>query len=261
MDVAARSPFAQRSASPLESMQEIDVHFSPESLESESLDGCTVVVTDVLRATTTIVCALAAGARRVLPCVGVEDAREKALALRAVLGGERGGRRVAGFERGNSPLEYTTATVGGLDVVFTTSNGTRALAAAADADADRIYLGAFVNVSAVADAVAVAPRLAVVCAGREGGDAGEDTLFAGSLVARLTTRSPRNLELSARALEATNAWGAVSSMDLADVLLATDSGQLLTSLDLRADVEFAATVDSISCVATYDPIGGVIRLG
>ena len=86
---------------------------------------------DVLRSTTTIVHALAAGAREVIPCAQVEEARQIARQFPAdqvVLGGERGGLAVKGFDLGNSPEDYTADRVRGKTLVITTTNGTRAMA-------------------------------------------------------------------------------------------------------------------------------------
>src|SRR5262245_17681938 len=103
---------------------QLDVYLLPDLAEPAALAAKTVVVIDVLRATTTIVHALAAGAREVVPCLEVEEARQVAARLGkvAVLRGERGGVAIAGFDVGNSPAEYTRERVGGKTVVFTTTN-------------------------------------------------------------------------------------------------------------------------------------------
>src|SRR5438067_13583166 len=100
---------------------QLDVYLLPDLVESAALAGEMVVVIDVLRATTTIIHALAAGAREVVPCLEIDEARGVAgrLGKAAVLGGERGGVAIAGFDLGNSPAEYTRERVGGKTVVFT----------------------------------------------------------------------------------------------------------------------------------------------
>src|SRR5262245_18019417 len=110
-------------------MPTVRVHFLPSHVEPAELAGTTCAVLDVLRATTTMAQALASGAREVIPCLTVEDAQAQAAKLPAgqvVLGGERGGLRIAGFQLGNSPAEYTPATVASKSVVMTTTNGTKA---------------------------------------------------------------------------------------------------------------------------------------
>ena len=131
-------------------MQELRVHNLPELVDEADLAGSTVVVVDLLRASTTICQALASGAVEVVPFLTIEKTLAAAAKNRpsVVLGGERGGRRINGFDLGNSPAEYTPAAVGGRRVLLTTTNGTRALHHARLAD--RIVVGAMVNRSAVA---------------------------------------------------------------------------------------------------------------
>ncbi|MBS0265265.1 MAG: 2-phosphosulfolactate phosphatase, partial [Planctomycetes bacterium] len=84
------------------------VHLLPSLFEPEDLQGGVAVVIDVLRATSTIVYALHAGAQRVIPCGEIDEARKTAAGLpagTALLGGERGGLRISGFDLGNSPAE------------------------------------------------------------------------------------------------------------------------------------------------------------
>src|SRR4030088_2339041 len=91
--------------------REVQVHLLPELVPDGRLAGGVAVVIDVLRATTTIVHALAAGCKAVRPCAEVEEAREMANGMRAgrgLLGGERGGNPLAGFDLGNSPKSYTS---------------------------------------------------------------------------------------------------------------------------------------------------------
>src|SRR5262245_55111471 len=87
---------------------QIDVYLLPALVEPAALAGKTVVVIDVLRATTTIIQALANGALEVVPCLEIEDARRigAVAGAKAILGGERGGVPIPGFDLGNSPAEY-----------------------------------------------------------------------------------------------------------------------------------------------------------
>src|ERR1051326_320070 len=115
----------------------IAVHLVPGLVAPGELAGGVAVVVDVLRASTTIVHALAAGCVAVRPCAEVADARALAEQLPAgklLLGGERGGSPLPGFDLGNSPREYTPARCGGTILVLTTTNGTAALLRAAEAD-------------------------------------------------------------------------------------------------------------------------------
>jgi len=160
----------------------LNVYALPTLVEPEEMAGGTVVVIDVLRASTTIVHALEAGATEVILCLEVEDARAAAAELpegSVVLGGERGGLPIDGFELGNSPADYTPDRVGGRTLVFTTSNGTRAMWRCRLAD--RVLIGAFVNASAVRDRMVGAEQIHLLCAGSWGECSLDDTLLAGQL--------------------------------------------------------------------------------
>ncbi len=154
----------------------IDVAFTPRDLGSTDV----AVVVDVLRATTTIAAALAAGHRRVLCCEEVEAA-ERLRAPNRLLAGERDNVEIPGFDRGNSPIGFDGE--GGGDVVLTTTNGSRAIVAAA-ARSREVILASLGNLEAV---LAALPEddVTLVCAGTAGGMAVEDVYLAGRIVQRL----------------------------------------------------------------------------
>src|SRR5437868_5563075 len=130
--------------------REILVHLTPELVEDRSLRGTIAVAVDVLRASTTIIHALAAGCIAVRPCLEVWEARAMAAEIpkdQVLLGGERHGKRLPDFDLGNSPAEYTPSVCAGKTLVLTTTNGSRAIHQAIGAE--RILIAAFVNLSAV----------------------------------------------------------------------------------------------------------------
>ena len=108
----------------------VDVKLSPLAAEARTHLDATVIVVDVLRASTTIITALANGARNVVPVLTPDEAATLKLrydSANVLLGGERGGVKIQGFDLGNSPLEYTEETVSGKTIVFTSTNGTEAI--------------------------------------------------------------------------------------------------------------------------------------
>lgn len=232
------------------------VHFLPETIEPVRLPGGIAVVIDLLRATTTICHALAAGATDVRTCLEIEEARLLAAKLgrdRCLLGGERAGVRIEGFDCGNSPTEYSRERVAGKTLVFTTTNGTRAIGRVLEAD--RILLASLANLSAVAGAIAARPAtLDIVCAGTDGGITREDVLVAGAIVDRLTaTRDKAAWQWNDEALIARDTWRAIASCtDSSQTLLAAlrDSrgGRNLVELGYDADIVMAAEVDSLRVV-------------
>jgi 2-phosphosulfolactate phosphatase len=181
----------------------IDVALTLEEVRGIPLAGVSAIVIDVVRASTTIVAALAGGARAVVPVATPDEARARARedGLGPVLvGGERGGAPPPGFDHGNSPAEYTPARVRGRTVIFTTTNGTRALLAVAGAR--RIAVGGFVNAEAAARWAESDPGdVLLVCAGERGRFCLEDAVCAGLLVARLA-RTGGGLTDAARAARA-----------------------------------------------------------
>jgi 2-phosphosulfolactate phosphatase len=153
----------------------VHVAFTP----AEAERAPTAIVVDVIRATSTIAQALAAGYRRVLCCAEVEEA----LALRerlgeGVLAGERKAVAIPGFDLGNSPREFVE--VRGETLIFTTTNGTRAVLAAA-ASAETVLAGSLLNLAAVAEAARGAGDVEVVCAGLQGRFTIDDAYCAGRI--------------------------------------------------------------------------------
>ena len=225
--------------------------------------GGIAVVIDVLRASTTIVTALAHGATGVRPVLTVEVARALAAGFGSgvLLGGERGGLRIDGFDLGNSPLEYSRARVAGRRIVITTTNGTAAVDACTDAS--EVLIGAIVNRAAAA---ARARELAVahgtstihlVCAGTDGEVTEEDRLAAGAILdaaGRLPGGSDDTLDASATAaletfrgvLSAAADTGAAGAITAAFTM--SRGGRNLIELGMRADLPAAAAIDSLRVV-------------
>jgi 2-phosphosulfolactate phosphatase len=170
----------------------LEVLFTPaecSALPGRVLSGTHSVVFDVLRATSTMMTALANGAARIFPVREISQA----LRLRtehpgALLAGERDGVRILSarsggvdFDLGNSPREFTPERVAGREIIMTTTNGTRALQACLGAR--HILPGAWLNLGALARRLQIEPaaRLLIICAGTYDEAAYEDTLAAGAL--------------------------------------------------------------------------------
>jgi 2-phosphosulfolactate phosphatase len=243
----------------------VNVYPLPRFADSTELAGGTAVAIDVLRATTTITVALAAGAREVIPCLEVADARVAARHLdreRIVLGGERGRVLIEGFDLGNSPAEYTADAVSGKTVIFTTTNGTRALLHAQAAA--EILLGAFINVTALCARLAPRDEVHLVCAGTEGNVGADDLLLAGLLACRLRAsagddysenddaRAARQLWLNAFSLDQALGRAPLAAADLAAELSKSPGGIGLLGVDMQSDILYAATLDRCPAVAAMD---------
>ncbi len=158
----------------------VDVAFTP----AETPRAPLAVVVDVLRATSTIAQALAAGYRRVLCCADIDEARALRESLgEGLLGGERGAVKIPGFDVGASPREFLEPRAE--TVILSTTNGTRAILTAA-AQCDEVVLGSLLNLDAVARrARQRGVDVAVICAGFQGGFALDDAYCAGRIAALL----------------------------------------------------------------------------
>jgi 2-phosphosulfolactate phosphatase len=215
----------------------VDVVFTPD----EAGAAPTGVVVDVVRATSTICQALASGYERVFCVADVEDARALRDALgEGVLGGERNAVRIPGFDLGNSPREYLEAA--GSTLVLSTTNGTRAVVAAAER-CKRVFVASLLNLSAVVEAVREAGSDAVVvCAGVQGAMNLDDTFVAGRIVELLGWERTDAAEAAVRLV---STWAGAE-----EALRASKSGRNLmeNAPELEPDLPFCARESVLSVV-------------
>ena len=229
-------------------MPSLDICFSPELLPLYNLKGKVAVVVDVLRATSSIVTALAAGVTHVVPFSELDECRAQA-AQGYLTAAERDGRQAEGVDLGNSPFGYLDGkvAVAGRAVALTTTNGTRALHLSAAAD--EIVVGAFLNLGAVTDHLRRLNKdVVVVCAGWKGLFCLEDTLFGGALAARL--QADFDTTSSDATLAALDLWAAAEP-DLSGYLLRSAHVRRLNSLEAHQDMEFCIRQDEYDLVPVF----------
>lgn len=166
----------------------LDVAFTPAGLTSVDIQGRTVFVIDILRATTVMCAALAHGAKALIPVASTEEALRLAQTIGSddiLLAGEKNCLRIPGFQLGNSPLEMREPVVRGKTLIVTTTNGTKALLACQGAAA--VFPVAASNLSLAAERAREAidrdDGALIVCAGRSGAFALDDAYCAGRLIA------------------------------------------------------------------------------
>jgi 2-phosphosulfolactate phosphatase len=223
----------------------VSVFFTVAQAEPVLLQEATVVVIDAVRATTSIVEALANGARGIFPTASTEEAVKLAASLGredTLLCGERKGVKIEGFDLGNSPGEYTAEVVADKRLVMSTTNGTGAFAAAQEAP--RLLACAFTNLSAVATALAADANvddLVVLCAGRQGRFALEDALCAGHLLRKVLDQGGPEADLNDGAWAALSLAGALEPT--LDFLQTTAAGRALEEIDLAGDLVICAELD------------------
>ncbi len=208
--------------------------------------GQTLIVIDVLRATSTITAALAAGAEKVIPQNSIEGALAAAQKYpNALLCGERKGVRIEGFHLGNSPLEFKPETVGGKVLICTTTNGTNAIFAAKGGRP--IYLGCLNNAWACAEAAFdVGQDLTILCAGTRGNQSVDDMLAAGSMVYRLQQFYP-NADYDPISIQVKQHYEK-ERHDLHRALIASSHGQFLAKLSMSEDIAYCAKENIIDRV-------------
>lgn len=229
-------------------MKRIELHLIPGEAERADFDGRQVVVIDVLRSCSSIATALRNGAAKVIPVETVEEAKRLAETLdrkSRLLCGEQDGRKVSGFDLGNSPREYTRERVEGATLVFASTNASPLMTATL-VGREQVLL-AYVNLGAVAEAVRGDGRnLAIVCAGRRGAFSMEDTACAGALIRRLTDggAAPELNDAAGFALAFERDYGASPEA----VLRRSDHGRYLISLGFEEDLPVCGAVDSVPVV-------------
>lgn len=234
----------------------LEVVFAPNAIAPADVAGRTVVVVDILRATTSIAVALANGAKAVLPAASTEEALRIAQNLErdaVVLAGERKSARIPGFALGNSPAEFGAEAVAGKTIVMTTSNGTQALIAAQGAR--EVIAAAAVNFSAVVARARAAleqhGELLILCAGGDRQFALEDAFAAGRLAKVLIP------EGGLETVEVND--GVLASLEVARhfgerwgrALKASSHGRELAALGFRADLDACAAQDTHPVLPLY----------
>ncbi|GAA4314615.1 2-phosphosulfolactate phosphatase [Nibribacter koreensis] len=227
-------------------MPSIDVCFSPELLPLYDLKGKIAVAVDVLRATSSMVTALAHGVTHIAPVSELHEC----LAYKEqnyLVAAERDGVKAEGFDLGNSPFHYREDGVKGRFLAITTTNGTQAINRSRTADA--VIVGAFLNVGAVANYLKAANKdVVVVCAGWKGLFNLEDTLFAGALAERLED----DFSLNHDATLAAHSMYQSAKHDLLGYLSKSSHVQRLERLHILPDIEFCLQHDVYDVVPVLE---------
>ncbi|MFH2055397.1 MAG: 2-phosphosulfolactate phosphatase [bacterium] len=229
-------------------MRNLEVCFVPGSLTENRLKEKTAVVVDVLRASTSVCTAIHNLCRQVIPVAEPERAfqlREELGSEGVLLCGERAGNKIEGFDLGNSPSEYGRKTVAEKTLIFCSTNGSGAIVKCRNAP--ETLIGGFVNATALVRYVNTGDRdLLILCSGREGNFALEDTLAAGMLAALLQEQSDWNLANDAA--KAARLLYNNYAPRLEEAVRDCDHGRYLASLGFGDDIALALAVDSIGVV-------------
>ncbi len=244
-------------------MGKIRTFMLPELIQPSELRGVAVVI-DQLRASTTMCAALCAGANGIRTFETIDGAREHARHNQSegpwVFGGERGGVGIPGFDLDNSPRAYSADRVAGRNILFTTTNGTRAIRACAESRPRvDVLVGCLGNVSELAGVIGP-PKdepVALVCAGTHGRVSQEDVLAAGAIADRLMSVGWAAGEDDDSTRIAIKAWRQASAGPggVEGALLESLGGRNLRALGLSADVAYCARLDAVPAVPRLDGRG------
>ena len=233
-------------------MNSVETLFIPEEIKNTELEGKLVVVIDVLRASSTIVTALANGCRGFIPILSPKQAKEKAQQFekeRILLGGEREGKKIEGFDLGNSPREYKGEVVKGKTIIFSTTNGVKTLEMAKNAH--RIIIGSFLNLHAVGDYCAnYRGDILIICAGKEGKYSLEDAACAGMLVDSLKNALSDACKESDANLTAQLLYEKFGN-NILKILRKSQHGRYLESIGLEKDLMFCSQLDFFHIVPIF----------
>lgn len=239
------------------------VYDTPDRVPDRGRPGCAVVV-DVLRATTTLAAALASGAEAVRVCGDLKALLRESDAwpkCRRVRIGERAGRRVAGFERDNSPSVLTPEELLGRRVFMSTTNGTRAFDRVRAAP--RVLAAALVNRAAVVRHLISrpTPTVWIVCSGWEGAYALEDAACAGAILIGLARSVKSRWDRLAGNDEAVAAAALYRQWEsrLPVLLRRAEHGRRLLRLGREADVRYCSKIDILDVVPRQRTPGLMVR--
>ena len=233
-------------------MNNLETLFIPEEIKNIKLAGKLVVIIDVLRASSTIVTALANGCRGFIPILSPDRAKKKAEQFekeRVLLGGEREGIKIEGFDLGNSPREYKREAVKDKTIIFSTTNGVKTLEMVKGAH--RIIIGSFLNLQAVCNyCTNYRGDILIICAGKEGRFSLEDAACAGMLIDSLRdvfsgTCQEVDVNLTAQLLYVK------FGNNILEILRKSQHGRYLESIGLGEDLKFCSQLDLFHIVPIF----------
>ena len=223
----------------------IDLIISADDIKKEKINNKSVVVVDMLRATSVIVTALSNGCRAVIPVLTIEEALNIARDNREkyILGGERKALKIEGFNCSNSPLEYTKTMVQGKTLVITTSNGTRAIKGCAGAR--NILIGALINADAVAKKIVELNNdVVIVNAGTLGEFSMDDFICSGYIIERIMKYAAANLS----DIATTASYVYKNNENVIDFIKYARHYKRIMELNFQDDLEYCCQKDIVSVV-------------
>ncbi len=237
-------------------MNKISLSLTAGQVKKSQIKGTTTVVIDVLRATTVIITAIGNGAKWVLPVSNIDEAKKRKLEFPdAILGGERDAVKISGFENGNSPLEYTSIKVRSRGIILTTTNGTKALSKAMEAD--QVIIASMINMSAIVSFLSNSTNpIHIICSGTKGEFSMDDFLCAGGIISKLNSISAINMD--DLCLLAKNTWSSGKN-DVQKYLSTCKHYKVLENNGFSKDLSFCLVTDTHPIVPKLNIKTGFIQ--
>jgi len=230
----------------------INVLFTHTSSEELYFTGKSVVVIDVLRATTTITTALLNGAKEVIPVNSIEFAMKfsgSSFGGQTLLGGERHTKKIEGFHLGNSPSEYTHEAVNNKAIILYTTNGSKAIVKAKFAES--LVCACFNNLEIVAKYLnAEGKNIEVVCSGTNGFFSLEDSVCAGVLISEIMKLNP-SIELNDSG-EAALLLAKQYNKKILKMMQSSDHGKILSENGYEEDLKYAAKLSCFNIIPVFN---------
>lgn len=233
----------------------IDACFSPYLYPVYKDDESIVVIIDVLRATSAICAAFENGAEKIIPVATVEEARSyKKKGF--LVGAERNGLPVDGFDFGNSPFHYMGEHIKGKTIVLTTTNGTQAIEAAKDAY--KIVIGSFLNIDALCNFLIAENRnILLLCSGWKNKFNLEDAVFAGAVTDEISNRSDK-YDFGDACL-ALKYLAQMAKKNPNKFLSHSSHKERLAELNLKEDVRYCLTPNQTKVIPIYKE-GALVKM-
>lgn len=219
------------------SSRALEVCFSPALIHLHDISNSIVVVIDVLRATSSICVAFANGVKSIVPVASIEESYSyKAKGF--LIGAERNGEMLEGYDLGNSPFSYLDPRVKGRDIALTTTNGTQAIAAAKGAY--QIVIGSFLNLDCLCEWLKEQDKnVLLLCSGWKNSFNLEDTILAGAVAQQLVPHFELNRMCDA-VIGAIHLYD-VAKSDLNGFLSRSSHRKRLERLQIDRDIEYCLT--------------------
>lgn len=222
----------------------LEVCFSPALIHLHDISETIVVVIDILRATSSMCVALHHGVKSIVPVSGIEESRaykEKGF----LIGAERNGEMLDGFDLGNSPFSYMDPMVKGRDVALSTTNGTQAISAARGAY--QIVAGSFLNLDHLCNWLARQNRsVLLLCSGWKNSFNLEDTLFAGAVAEKMEPHFGLN-KMRDAVIAAKHLYN-IAKPDMYGFLAESSHRNRLEKLNIEKDIAYCLTLNQAPVV-------------